>query len=300
MNSNNFSDVLQKLFTYIHQNIDEKITLDDLAKMSSYSPFHFQKKFRRFLGETPNDYVMRFRVELASHYLWYFSSLSITDIAYRCGFSSPSHLSRAISHYFHLSPRELRKKGIEFYLNQQEDSKNMKVSSVDSSYNLGKAFPIIEKEHVQLESLGPFSLNVSLEVNGYEPNVLQGTWNELAKSSDVGKHYIGIPLDNPFVTPKEKCRYLCGVVVLEAQVKGLSANYEIKRTEALTITIPNTEVSRDEINSYYYQLYNEFPSKFGVETVWDYPFEFVYLMENAEEQKYKPMIHKICIPVKKL
>lgn len=120
MNSNNFPQVIQQLFTYIQENIDDKLTLEDIAKMSAYSPFHFQRKFKRFMGETPNDYVMRFRVELAAHYLWYYSSLSITDIAYRCGFSSPSHLSRAISHYFHVSPRELRKQGIDFYLKQHE------------------------------------------------------------------------------------------------------------------------------------------------------------------------------------
>lgn len=296
MNSNSFSEVMRHLFTYISENIDDKLTLDDLAKISSYSPFHFQKKFKRFMGETPNDYVMRMRVELAAHYLWYYTSLPITEIAYRCGFSSPSHLSRSISQYFHTTPRELRKKGIDAHINQQpKDSKNMKVSSDKLQYTKDEVSSVVLKEYVQLETLGPFTLNVSLEVNGYEPSVLQETWNELAGLSHEGKHYIGVPLDNPFITPKEKCRYLCGVVLEDHD----TANYQVEKTDALTITIPNEKMSRDEINAYYYQLYNEFPAMFGVETVWDYPFEFVYLAEEAENEQYQPIIHKICIPVKK-
>lgn len=172
----------------------------------------------------------------------------------------------------------------------------MKVFNGDLSYtNSGDALKI-QKEHVQLETLEPYHLNVSLEVNGYEPSVLQETWDKLAKSTEEGKHYLGIPLDNPFVTPKEKCRYLCGVVLED---NDESANYKVNRTDALTITIANPEISRDEINSYYYQLYNEFPSVFGVETAWEHPFEFVYLNKDADRQQYEAAIHKICIPVKK-
>lgn len=297
MKRDNFSNAIHDLFLYIHENIDDTLTLNELAKMSSYSPFHFQRKFKRFTGETPNDYVMRLRVELAAHYLWYLTSLSVTDIAYRCGFSSPSHLSRSISHYFHVTPRELRKKGIDAHLTQQQkDSKNMKVSSGEAEYNHDEAFAVIQKEHVQLETLGPFILNVSLEVKGYEPRELQETWNDLSDFAEEGRQCMGVPLDNPFITPKEKCKYLCGVVLDE---RDSPANYLVNKTDVLSITIPREEISRDEINSYYYQLYNEFPSQFAVETVWDYPFEFVYLTQEAEGPRYKPVVHKICIPVRK-
>lgn len=64
MNRVNFTqNNIQDIFNFIHTNIDDKLTLEELAKISSYSPFHFHRKFKQFIGETPNDYILRTRLE---------------------------------------------------------------------------------------------------------------------------------------------------------------------------------------------------------------------------------------------
>ncbi|MBP1081926.1 MULTISPECIES: AraC family transcriptional regulator [Bacillus] len=54
-----------KVMKYIEQNLDQKLSLEQLAKVSSYSQFHFHRIFTGLIGETPSDYVKRIRMEKA-------------------------------------------------------------------------------------------------------------------------------------------------------------------------------------------------------------------------------------------
>ncbi|GGB39349.1 AraC family transcriptional regulator [Fictibacillus barbaricus] len=56
-----------KVLEYIEQHIDESLTLEKLASISTYSPFHFQRMFKSVIGETPAAYVKRYRLENAAH-----------------------------------------------------------------------------------------------------------------------------------------------------------------------------------------------------------------------------------------
>lgn len=60
---------IQKVLNYIEQNLNLKLSLELLAKLSTYSPFHFHCVFTGIVGETPADYVKRLRLEMAAHFL---------------------------------------------------------------------------------------------------------------------------------------------------------------------------------------------------------------------------------------
>ncbi|USK33855.1 AraC family transcriptional regulator [Bacillus sp. F19] len=51
---------------YIEENLQVKLTLAHLAKVSTYSPYHFHRLFSKFTGETPAGYVKRHRLEMAA------------------------------------------------------------------------------------------------------------------------------------------------------------------------------------------------------------------------------------------
>ncbi|MGD7043101.1 helix-turn-helix domain-containing protein [Jeotgalibacillus proteolyticus] len=285
---------IQELFSFIHDHIDDKLTLEELAKISSYSPFHFHRKFKKFIGETPNDYIVRIRLEFAAHLLWYQPEVSITDIAYRCGFSSPSHLSRSFLKYFHMSPSKIREKGYPSQMDKAQNSKIMQVIDDNSLYTTTEdPFSLLLKEHIQLESFQEFHLKVMLEVNGYEADALKKSWKQLALETKATQ-FVGLPLDNPFITPKEKCRYLCGAIAADRSNEKL---HVVPATDALTVNIPNQMMTRDEIDLLYSDLYNTFPSTFNAELSWEYPFEFVYM--TTQEGEFEFFVHKICVPVKK-
>jgi AraC family transcriptional regulator len=56
---------------YIHDNLCESIDLNDVAKASHFSAFHFHRIFHGLMDETLNDYIRRRRLEFAVNMLVY-------------------------------------------------------------------------------------------------------------------------------------------------------------------------------------------------------------------------------------
>lgn len=74
---------------YINLHLGEEIDLKSLARISHFSPFYFHRIMKAFLGEPIGTFIVRTRTEAAARLLRY-SSTSISDIAYRIGYASPS------------------------------------------------------------------------------------------------------------------------------------------------------------------------------------------------------------------
>ena len=92
---------IDKVTEYIHQNIDQPLSLHKMAGIACFSPFHFHRVFTFLTGETPTEYIKRTRIEKAALLLQ-------NDIASRCGFSSLSLLSRNFKQHFNITIREFR------------------------------------------------------------------------------------------------------------------------------------------------------------------------------------------------
>ncbi len=78
--------------------------------MSYFSPYHFHRIFTAVTGESVNDFTHRVRLEKSMKLLKYTND-SISDIAYNCGYSSPSIFSRSFKQYLEVSPSSYRKSG---------------------------------------------------------------------------------------------------------------------------------------------------------------------------------------------
>jgi AraC family transcriptional regulator len=75
---------------------DADISLSMLAAEMDLSPHHFARAFRRTTGETPDRWLRRQRVERAK-VMMRETTLSISQIATSCGFSSAVHFSRVFA-----------------------------------------------------------------------------------------------------------------------------------------------------------------------------------------------------------
>ena len=93
---------INKVTDYIHNHIDQPLSLQKMAGIACFSPFHF------LTGETPTDYIKRTRIEKAALLLKRNKELSATEIARLCGFSSLSLLSRNFRLHFSMTIREFR------------------------------------------------------------------------------------------------------------------------------------------------------------------------------------------------
>lgn len=100
---------IKKAIEYIHYHIDEELTLNILSKEAKLSPSHFHKLFSKTVGITPNEYIVKARVEKSKEMLIK-TGFTISEIAYKCGFSSLSYFSYIYKKRTGLSPLEFRNK----------------------------------------------------------------------------------------------------------------------------------------------------------------------------------------------
>ncbi|GAA4199689.1 AraC family transcriptional regulator [Streptosporangium oxazolinicum] len=92
----------------MRERLAEPLTLATIAIEVHLSVYHFVRVFRQTTGETPHRYLTRLRIEQARRLLST-SSLSIEQIATRCGFASPGALSSAFLRHTGVRPSTYRK-----------------------------------------------------------------------------------------------------------------------------------------------------------------------------------------------
>jgi len=87
--------------------LDQELSLKDLAAASYLSPFHFARLFKKLTGTTPHAYLAGLRTTTAQKLLAE-TDLSITEISVRVGYSSPSHFTKGFRQATGLTPRAFR------------------------------------------------------------------------------------------------------------------------------------------------------------------------------------------------
>ncbi|MFH1803999.1 MAG: AraC family transcriptional regulator [Pseudomonadota bacterium] len=99
--------VKRRIVDYIEANLDQPLSLDQLAAQAQLSPFHFARMFRQSVGEAPHRYVLRRRIEKARD-LMRAGDMPLAEIAVACGFSSQSHLTTRFVAFTGITPARFR------------------------------------------------------------------------------------------------------------------------------------------------------------------------------------------------
>lgn len=101
------SELLAPALAYIHGHFADDISLDDLAGMCGISKSHFIRSFKRYVGCTPHEYLLQYRLRQSKRLLLS-SDLTVEQIAEDCGFNSASHFARAFRQETDISPTAFR------------------------------------------------------------------------------------------------------------------------------------------------------------------------------------------------
>lgn len=101
------SDRMQKVISYIRENLPKDLTVEVLADIAHLSPRQFSRSFYQETGQTPAKAVQSIRVETARSILEQ-SQHSIEEVARQTGFSDRNHMRRAFLRTFGLPPQTLR------------------------------------------------------------------------------------------------------------------------------------------------------------------------------------------------
>lgn len=92
----------------LHDQLTETITLDYLSKTLGIHPIHLSRDFSKYFHCNLGEYIRKLKVEKALS-LIALQSKSLTEIAYECGFSDQSHLTRSFREINGLNPSEHKK-----------------------------------------------------------------------------------------------------------------------------------------------------------------------------------------------
>ena len=84
---------IDKVLELLNDNWNASLSLDDMAAAAGVHPVTISKHFPKFFSCTLGEYRRRLRIE-RSLTLIKTTSLSLTGIAYHCGFSDQSHFTR--------------------------------------------------------------------------------------------------------------------------------------------------------------------------------------------------------------
>ncbi len=102
---------LRAVQDYIEANLDQDLTLAELAAVAGFSVSHFKELFRHAAGVPVHRFVLARRVERARQLLQS-GQLTNTEIALEAGFAHPSHMARSIRQSLNLTPAQLREHGL--------------------------------------------------------------------------------------------------------------------------------------------------------------------------------------------
>ena len=98
---------LRRVVAYVDARLGSPISLDDLANVAGVSRFHFHRQFRKSVGVTPREYVLRARIERAKGLLTE-SDLTVGEVSGAVGFADQSHFSNIFRRLTAMTPRSFR------------------------------------------------------------------------------------------------------------------------------------------------------------------------------------------------
>lgn len=102
------NDRINIIFNHVKANFTEEIALSEIAAIANMTIPSFCRYFKKVTNKTFTQFVNEYRLVHASKLLAE-KPISITEIAYECGFNNFSHFNRSFKKFTGLSPSEYRK-----------------------------------------------------------------------------------------------------------------------------------------------------------------------------------------------
>ena len=107
MRAEQYQRQLDAVTDYIYAHLDDDLSLDRLADVSGFSPYHWHRIYRAVRGETAAQTVRRLRLERAATMLAQ-NAWPLERIARRAGFTSADAFSRAFQRAYDRTPGRFR------------------------------------------------------------------------------------------------------------------------------------------------------------------------------------------------
>lgn len=98
---------VREVLSYIEGNYAKNITVEDMARRCKLDRSYFGKVFKKEVGQSPQEFLIRYRMTRAADLLST-TDRSIGDIGAAVGYANQLHFSRAFKSIYDMPPREYR------------------------------------------------------------------------------------------------------------------------------------------------------------------------------------------------
>ena len=98
---------LSGVVEYINKHYTEEISLEDLSKLIGLSISQLNRKFKKAMGETPIQYLLKVRINKAKEKLIE-SNNTIFEIATECGFNNQTYFNKQFKKFTGKAPTQYR------------------------------------------------------------------------------------------------------------------------------------------------------------------------------------------------
>lgn len=185
---------------YIQEHLDEPLSLETLAAVACFSPYHFHRIFKGMTGESVKAYLRRLKLERAASQLK-LTDRRVGDIAFEAAYENIESFSRAFSRLFQRSPLAFRKARKTAIARKLEVLPPPEVTLLDH--------PAQTVAYVRHQ--GPYH-----KVERAWHQLMD--WVEKTKGLGLSQPMFGLPYDDPEVTPAKKLRYDACVALPQSMV----------------------------------------------------------------------------------
>jgi AraC family transcriptional regulator len=212
-----YEQAILSTLIHIQTHLEGDLNLDVLAGRVGFSAYHFHRIFREILGEPVKEYIRRLRVERAAYRLK-ISEETILQIALDAGFKTHESFTRAFQRQFGITPNKFR---IDFLQASHTRKKQIQPKYI-TEFNVKDGSGLLPNRStsskVRLEHVRPLIVAFVRHVGPYNKVLDKGSpmsllWEELFEWGNANhlinadSLLIGIPQDDPSITPPGKQRF---------------------------------------------------------------------------------------------
>lgn len=215
--SEKYEQALLSTLLYIQTHLEQDLSLAVLAQRVGFSPYHFHRIFREVIGEPAKEYIRRLRIDRAAYRLK-ISDEKILQIGLDAGFKTHESFTRAFHRQFGITPSGFRRNFLQASRARKKQLQPKYISEFHVQDESGLLPNQSTSAQVRLEQARPIIVAFVRHVGPYDKLLDKGSamsvlWEELFAWGNANhlinadSLLIGIPQDDPSITPPEKQRF---------------------------------------------------------------------------------------------
>jgi AraC family transcriptional regulator len=217
---------LNRVLDHIETHLGEELSLEELAAVAAFSPFHFHRVFLAMVGEPLGAFIRRLRLERAAFVLVTRPRLPVTQLALESGFGSSAAFARAFKERFGLSATEYRSKNCKA---NGKQGKAQEGGAVYAALRWVDGPPADAKEEAmecRIEEMKALRAAYVRRLGPYDHSAAEA-WEVLCRWAGPrgllgpGAMLFGLSYDDPETSPAQQLRYdACLAVGPQVKAEG--------------------------------------------------------------------------------